>query len=149
MRKLFEKYRELILYVFFGGLTTLVDWASYWLMTDVLHVPYMAAAFLAQVFSILFAYVTNRRFVFESKVRGAAAITAEMVKFFGARGVSLLLNMLVMYLGVDVLHINDKVTKVIASVLVVIANYIFSKLFVFRSSGRREQGEDPNGKKEN
>ena len=64
MRTLFEKYRELILYVFFGGLTTLVDWVSYWLMTDLMHVPYMTAAFLSQVLSILFAYVTNRRFVF-------------------------------------------------------------------------------------
>ena len=128
MRIIFKKYRELILYVFFGGLTTLVDWVSYWLMTDIIHVPYMAAAFLSQIFSILFAYVTNRSFVFESKVRGARAVAVEMIKFFGARGASLLLNML-------------------ASVLVIIANYIFSKLFVFRSAGRGEQGEDPNGKK--
>lgn len=147
MRIIFKKYRELILYVFFGGLTTLVDWVSYWLMTDIIHVPYMAAAFLSQIFSILFAYVTNRSFVFESKVRGARAVAVEMIKFFGARGASLLLNMLVMYVGVDMLHINDKVIKVIASVLVIIANYIFSKLFVFRSAGRGEQGEDPNGKK--
>ena len=137
LRLFFEKYRELILYVFFGGLTTLVDWVSYGLMT---------AAFLSQMFSILFAYVTNRRFVFESRVHGAKAVAAEMAKFFGARGASLLLNMLVMYVGVDILNINDKVIKVIASVLVIIANYIFSKLFVFRSSGHGEQGEDPNGK---
>lgn len=147
MRTLFEKYRELILYVFFGGLTTLVDWVSYWLMTDLLHVPYMAAAFLSQIFSILFAYVTNRRFVFESRVSGVRAVAVEMAKFFGARGVSLLLNMLVMFLGVDLLHVNDKVIKVIASVLVIIANYIFSKLFVFRDKGRGEEGEDPHGKK--
>lgn len=147
MRTLFEKYRELILYVFFGGLTTLVDWASYWMMTDLLHVPYMAAAFLSQVFSILFAYVTNRRFVFESGARGVRAVAVEMVKFFGARGVSLLLNMLVMFLGVDLLHGNDKAVKIAASVLVVIANYIFSKLFVFRNKGRQEEGEDPHGKK--
>ena len=147
MRALFEKYRELILYVFFGGLTTLVDWGSYWVMTDLLRVDYMAAAFLSQVISILFAYVTNRRFVFESRVHGAAAIVAEMVKFFGARGASLLLNMLVMYVGVDMLHMNDKLIKVMASVLVVIANYIFSKLFVFRKAGPEGEGEDPDGKK--
>ena len=146
MRTLFKKYRELILYVFFGGLTTLVDWVSYWLMTDLMHVPYMTAALLSQVLSILFAYVTNRRFVFESRVRGAGAVALEMAKFFGARGASLLLNMLVMFVGVDLLHVNDKLIKVIASVLVIIANYIFSKLFVFRSSGHEGGGEDPNGK---
>ncbi len=129
MRLFFEKYRELILYVFFGGLTTLVDWVSYGLMRDLLHMPYMTAAFLSQMFSILFAYVTNRRFVFESRVHGAKAVAAEMAKFFGARGASLLLNMLVMYVGVDILNINDKVIKVIASVLVIIANYIFSRTF--------------------
>lgn len=147
MRALFEKYREPILYVFFGGLTTLVDWASYWVMTDVLRVDYMAAAFLSQITAILFAYVTNRRFVFDSRARGARAVALEMVRFFGARGASLLLNMLVMYAGVDLLHFNDKVIKVIASVLVVIANYIFSKLFVFRKGGPQGEGEDPDGKK--
>ncbi len=146
MRTLFEKYRELILYVFFGGLTTLVDWVGYWLMTDLLHVPYMTAAFLSQVLSILFAYVTNRRFVFESRVHGVGAVALEMAKFFGARGASLLLNMLVMFVGVDMLHINDKAIKVTASVLVIIANYIFSKLFVFRNQGQSGKGEDPNGK---
>jgi putative flippase GtrA len=146
VRTLFEKYRELILYVVFGGLTTLVDWVSYWLMTDGMHVPYMTAAFLSQLMSIVFAYVTNRRFVFESRVRGAGAVALEMAKFFGARGASLLLNMLVMFVGVDLLHVNDKLIKVIASVLVIIANYIFSKLFVFRGPGHEGGGEDPNGK---
>lgn len=147
MRALFEKYRELIMYGFFGVLTTLVDWASYWVMTDLLRVDYMAAAFLSQILAILFAYVTNRRFVFDSRVHGARAVAVEMVKFFGARGFSLLLNMLVMYAGVDLLHFNDKVIKVIASVLVIIANYILSKLFVFRKGGPEGEGEDPDGKK--
>lgn len=138
MRALFQKYRELILYVFFGGLTTLVDWLSYWLLTDVLHVPYMAANFISQLLSILFAYATNRRWVFESKVHGAKGIAVEMVKFFGARAASLLLNMLCMFVGVDLLHANDKLVKVIASIFVIIANYVFSKLFVFRD-GKKER----------
>ena len=70
IKKYCAKYRELILYVVFGVLTTLVNWVSYWLLADLLHVDYMAATFIAQVLSILFAYVTNRRWVFESKVRG-------------------------------------------------------------------------------
>ena len=72
--------------MFFGGLTTLVDWVSYWLMTDLMHVPYMTAAFLSQVLSILFAYVTNRRFLFVSRVGGAGAVGREIAKFLGARG---------------------------------------------------------------
>lgn len=147
MGALLKKYRELILYILFGGLTTVVDWASYWLMTDILHIPYMTANFISQVVSILFAYVTNRCFVFESKAHGAKAIVVEMVKFFGARVVSMLMNMLVMFVGVDMLRVNDKVIKIAASVLVVIANYIFSKLFVFRNTEQASEGEDPNGEK--
>ena len=136
LKNFLTKYREIILYIFFGGLTTFVNWGSYWLLTDLLQVQYMAAAFWAQIISILFAYVTNRTWVFDSKVRGAKGLVVEMVKFFGARGISLLLDMACMFIGVDLLRMNDKVTKVISSVAVVIANYVFSKLFVFRD---REQ----------
>ena len=129
--KYWQKYHELVLYVFFGVLTTLVNWALYWLLADVLHVHYMAATFLAQVLAILFAYFTNRRWVFESKVHGARAVAMEMARFFAARGVSLVMDMLFMFVGVDLLHVDDKLVKVVSSVAVVIANYVFSKLFVF------------------
>ena len=93
LKSLFLKYKELILYVFFGGLTTLVNWAGYWLLADVFHVPYLWATAIAQVLSILFAYVTNR--------------------IWG-------------------LHVNDMVMKLLSNVIVVIVNYVFSKLIVFR-----------------
>ena len=143
MREVLKKYREIISYLFFGVLTTLVNWVSYFVLADILHVQYMASAFIAQLLSILFAYVTNRRWVFESKVSGAKALMAEMAKFFGARGVSLVLDMLFMYLGVDILRINDKAVKVVSSFFVIVANYIFSKLFVFRNAKAHE--EDQNG----
>jgi len=143
LREVLKKYREIISYLFFGVLTTLVNWVSYFVLADILHVQYMASAFIAQLLSILFAYVTNRRWVFESKVSGAKALMAEMAKFFGARGVSLVLDMLFMYLGVDILRINDKAVKVVSSFFVIVANYIFSKLFVFRNAKARE--EDQNG----
>ena len=60
VKSLFLKYKELILYVFFGGLTTLVNWGSYWILADLFHVPYLWATAIAQIASILFAYVTNR-----------------------------------------------------------------------------------------
>lgn len=126
------KYREPLMYLVFGVLTTLVNWAGYWLLTDLLHAHYMAATVVSQLAAILFAYVTNRIWVFESKVRGAKGIAIEMAKFFGARGISLLLDMGCMFLGVTVLCINDKLMKIIANIIIIIANYIFSKIFVFR-----------------
>ena len=131
IKKYCAKYRELILYVVFGVLTTLVNWVSYWLLADLLHVDYMAATFIAQVLSILFAYVTNRRWVFESKVRGVKGVALEMAKFFGARGASLVLDLAAMYLGVTLLRIDDKLMKLISNGIIIAANYVFSKLFVF------------------
>ncbi|WP_369295237.1 GtrA family protein [Acutalibacter sp.] len=135
IKKYCAKYRELILYVVFGVLTTLVNWVSYWLLADLLHVDYMAATFIAQVLSILFAYVTNRRWVFESKVRGVKGVALEMAKFFGARGASLVLDLAAMYLGVTLLRIDDKLMKLISNGIIIAANYVFSKLFVFKKQG--------------
>lgn len=132
LKSLFLKYRELILYVFFGGLTTLVNWAGYWLLADVFHVPYLWATAIAQILSILFAYVTNRIWVFESKAKGFSAVFWEMVRFFGCRAASFVLDLLCMRIGVGGLHVNDMVMKLLSNVIVVIVNYVFSKLIVFR-----------------
>lgn len=132
LKSLFLKYREFILYVFFGGLTTLVNWAGYWLLADVFRVPYLWATAIAQILSILFAYVTNRIWVFESKAKGFSAVFWEMVRFFGCRAASFVLDLLCMRIGVGGLHVNDMVMKLLSNVIVVIVNYVFSKLIVFR-----------------
>lgn len=134
MAALYQKYRELILYGVFGVLTTVVNWVAYWFLADIVRVPYLASTIIAQLLAILFAYFTNRRWVFESKVRGFKGRAAEMLRFFAARGVALFLDLGCMYVGVDLLHINDKLMKLLANVVVIIANYSFSKLFVFRKA---------------
>ena len=139
MKQLFVKYRELILYVFFGGLTTLVNWGLYWLLANPLGVPYLWATAIAQIASILFAYVTNRIWVFQSKARGFREVSLEMLRFFGARGVSFFLDLGCMYVGVDLLHINDTWMKLLAKILVIIANYVFSKVFVFRKGQEKSK----------
>lgn len=136
MKALFVKYKELILYVFFGGLTTLVNWGLYTLLVDVLHVSYLWSTALAQIAAILFAYVTNRIWVFESRVYGFRGIALEMAKFFGCRAASFVLDIGCMYVGVDLLHINDKWMKLLSNVIIIIVNYALSKLFIFRKSGK-------------
>ena len=70
--------------------------------------------------------------MFQSKARGFREVSLEMLRFFGARGVSFFLDLGCMYVGVDLLHINDTWMKLLANILVIIANYVFSKVFVFR-----------------
>lgn len=132
LKSLFLKYKELILYVFFGGLTTVVNWGGYWLLADLCHVPYLWATAIAQIAAILFAYITNRIWVFESKAKGFSAIFWEMVRFFGCRAFSFVLDLLCMRVGVGILKINDKVMKLLSNIIVIIVNYVFSKLIVFR-----------------
>ncbi len=143
MKALFLKYKEPILYVFFGGLTTLVNWGLYALLTDVLKVPYLWSTAIAQIAAILFAYVTNRIWVFESKVRTLRGIALEMAKFFACRGFSFVLDLGCMYVGVDLLKIDDTWMKLISNVVVIIVNYVFSKVFIFRGQSGKNGKEEP------
>lgn len=132
LRSWFARYREPILYLVFGGLTTVVSFVSYWIFVDVFGIHYMVSTVLSWVTSVTFAYVTNRRWVFESRAAGFAGILREMFRFFACRLASGLMEMLFMWVGVDLLHVNDKIIKLIANVFVILANYVLSKWIVFR-----------------
>ena len=133
IKELYKKYKEVINYLIFGVLTTLVSLAVYYI--SVLTVLDPENAFQLQVANIIswiagvaFAYFTNRKYVFESKETNKVK---EASKFVLARVTTLVMDMLIMWLGVTILHGNDKIVKLISQVVVVVSNYVFSKLFVF------------------
>lgn len=130
--ELYRKYREMILYLIFGGLTTLVNIFSYFVLTDVGKIQYLVSTAIAWVLSVLFAYFTNRVWVFRSTASGAKAIAREMGSFFGCRLLSGVIDMGIMFVCVSVLGLPDKVIKILANVVVIILNYLFSKLFIFK-----------------
>lgn len=132
LKRLYKKYEEMIAYVFFGGLTTLVNIVVFFIVNDVLHIHYLAANAAAWLMSVLFAYVTNRKWVFKSKCRGAAAILREMLLFIGARVMSGLGDMLIMFVCVELIQMPSLVAKIFCNVFVVIFNYIFSKMIIFK-----------------
>lgn len=121
--------RELILYVFFGTLTFFVNVIVYFIFEDLLGVNYIISNILAWFFSVLFAYVTNRIWVFESK---STNIAKEMALFFGGRIFSGAVDTGLMYLFIDILTIGDMISKIVVQIIVVILNYVFSKLIVFK-----------------
>jgi putative flippase GtrA len=121
--------RELVLYVFFGALTFLVNIVTYFIFEDLMGINYLISNILAWFFSVLFAYVTNRIWVFESK---SPDILKEMSLFFGGRIFSGAVDTGLMYLFIDVLMISDLVSKIVVQVIVIILNYVFSKLIVFK-----------------
>ncbi len=131
---LYRKNKEIINYLIFGVLTTVVNIVVFALCADVFHIQYLIANVLAWIMSVIFAYVTNRKYVFESKSEN---IGKEITKFFSSRLSTLALDMIVMWLLVDILTASNLIAKVIANILVIVANYILSKVFVFKEGGKQ------------
>ncbi|KRN74764.1 hypothetical protein IV73_GL001172 [Weissella kandleri] len=132
LKQLLVKYREQILYLVFGGLTTLVNIVVY----GALHLmawPYQLAYWSAWFLAVLFAYLTNRRWVFQSQSRGLSAILRETFNFYFARLLTGLLGSAIMWLGVSALQQNDFIWNIIQNIFVIIANYGLSKWFIFKS----------------
>lgn len=129
MRDFILKYKEVLLYLIFGVLTTLVNIIVYAISTKIFHINWEFSNILAWILSVLFAYVTNRNYVFESKDNN---ILREMCSFFGFRILSFVLDMGFMYLFVNLLKTNDMIAKFIVQVIVIVLNYVFSKLFIFK-----------------
>ena len=133
LSRIYKKYKEIINYLIFGGLTTLVSIGTYALFTIVFNIDYLVSNVLSLIIAVLFAFITNKLFVFASKSRSKKQVSKEIVSFFFFRIVSLGIEMIIMYVFVDLLSINDLITKVIAQVIVILSNYIFSKVFVFKN----------------
>ncbi len=129
-----RKYREQISYLIVGGLTTAVSLASYWIVTKTFLNPedplqLQAANVISWICAVAFAYFANRRYVFRSTEENRLL---EASKFVLSRVATLLMEMGIMGLGVSVMGINDRAVKLAAQVIIIIANYVFSKLMVFR-----------------
>ena len=127
-----KKYKDVILYLFFGVLTTVINIVSYWLMAHPLGFGVMPSTKTAWIVSVLFAYITNRIWVFQSTAKAAVEIAKEILSFVGCRLATGVLDWVCMFVFVDILHINDIVIKCASNVLVIVLNYVASKLLIFR-----------------
>ncbi len=144
LSKLKEKLlnRETVLYIVFGVLTTAVNYAVYY-FCRFLDIDYKVANVIAWIFAVIFAFITNKLFVFESKSWKPATALRELVLFAGARVFSLLIEEGFLLFTVEVLHANDRIMKLIAAVFVVVINYFFSKFFIFKKDGRAKEPARP------
>lgn len=134
LNKYVLKYKDVIPYLFFGVCTTLVNVVVYWGCAHLLCFGTMVSTIIAWVMAVLFAYITNRKWVFKSLAKTKIEIAREIISFFGCRIATGVVDWLCMLLFVEILKLNDVVIKVLANILVVILNYIASKLIIFRGS---------------
>lgn len=124
---------EMISYIVFGVLTTVVNIVSFGLFRTVLHWDLLVANTLAWILSVAFAFITNKVIVFKSKSFETRLFLRELVTFVGARLLSLGVDTLGMFLLVEVLACNDWIAKIIMNIIVVIINYVLSKLIIFKN----------------
>ena len=132
IRPLLHKYRELISYVFWGVMTTAVNYVTYTLLTEVLHIYYLTSTIIAWAVSVLFAYFVNKLFVFQSRDWAWQVALRELWQMVASRLFSLGLEMAIMWFFVDTLHCHHLVVKLAANVVVVIVNYVLSKFIIFK-----------------
>ncbi|MBQ8834863.1 MAG: GtrA family protein [Oscillospiraceae bacterium] len=131
IRKLIEKHWDILSYLFFGVLTTVVNYIVYLPCYNLLGLSASVSNAIAWVFAVAFAYLTNKPFVFKSRDWSAKTVIPELAKFVGCRIGSGAAETVILLLTVDVLGWNGNLWKLVTSVLVVVLNYIGSKLLVF------------------
>lgn len=128
---IFKKYNSLITYAIFGVCTTIINILAFYLLYSVLEIKNVPANIIAWVLAVLFAFITNKLFVFKSISMDFKTLFTEGVSFFACRFLTGVLDVLIMYFAVDVFFQNSTLWKIISNIIVIILNYIVSKVFVF------------------
>ena len=131
----YKKHEEIIRYLVVGGLTTLLNMVAYaagiWILGEELYLVSQVVAF---IIAVIFAYYANKHAVFHTKTESKQDAAREAGSFFLMRIISFALETLLLWLLVDMLHMHSLIAKIPVSVIVIVLNYIFSKLFIFRSA---------------
>jgi putative flippase GtrA len=145
LQDIYYKNEEVIMYLFFGVLTTAVSFVSagvsklimesYGFSKDAVSILSTA---ISWVCAVTFAYITNRIWVFSSQAKTKKELVAEALSFYGGRGFTFVAEIVMMYLGYSLMGFNYWITKIAANVIVLILNYVISKIFVFRKKNNEE-----------
>ena len=135
-----KKYIDVLAYLFFGGCTTLINVAAYWVMTCIFQYSNIPSTIVAWIVAVFFAYLTNRRWVFHSEATGRTAILKETAMFYICRIATGFVDLGSMWFFVDVLKLNGVVMKFMTNILVIVLNFIASKMIIFKRNKVRKSG---------
>ena len=132
IKEYWDKYKDVILYLVFGVFTTVVNIVSYWVCAHVFGMSVMASTVIAWALAVFFAYVTNRTMVFHSSATEKGEIPKEIGSFFACRLGTGVVDWVIMFVFVNVLHFNDMIVKIAANFIVIVLNYVLSKFVIFK-----------------
>lgn len=128
----YKKNKEMLLYLFFGFLSFVVNVILYGLFYEIFHINELIANIFSWIITVVFAFFTNRIWVFESSTDSFKAFMKQMIAFYQGRLVTLVIEEIILFVFITVLAMNSIVVKIAAQVIVIVLNYVFSKLFVFK-----------------
>ncbi len=135
MINIYKKNKEIINYLIFGVLTTVVSFVVYFIFAKVFKIDEVISNVISWFFSVLFAFVTNKLYVFESKETGKKTLLKEIISFYLARlFTGVVCDLGVFALMVKTFKINDVLSKLVTQVIVIVLNYVLSKLIVFKQN---------------
>lgn len=142
IKQLWEKYKHIIAYLFWGVVTTVINLAVFQILSSGIHWNYQLANVIAWFVSVLVAYFTNKVWVFGSHYTTVSYFLVEMLRFFFYRALTLVIDIVITFIGISVLGFKDPmgqfIVKVIDNVIVIIANYVFSKWLIFKDNKQIE-----------
>lgn len=137
IKNLYIKYKEIIPYAVFGVLTTLVNVVVYWICAYVFELSVMTSTIVAWVIAVMFAYITNRKWVFHSEADTTENIIKELFIFIACRLSTGVVDWLCMFIFVDKMCLNDVLIKNLANIFVIVLNYVASKFVIFKRKERQ------------
>lgn len=142
LKTLWDKYKSIVAYLFWGVVTTVVNLATFQILSSGIHWNYEVATVIAWFVSVLVAYFTNKVWVFGSHYSTVSDFITELFRFFFYRALTLVIDIVITFVGISVLGFKDPlgqfIVKVIDNVIVVVANYIFSKWLIFNNNKKIE-----------
>lgn len=130
----YKKHKEVLLYLFFGGLAFIVSIVSFYLLIKYTAMNELVANIISWIITVTFAYITNRIWVFDAATNDGKELLAQIWKFYSGRIVTLVIEELILLVFITWLGMNNMVVKIFAQVVVIVLNYVISKLFVFKKA---------------
>ena len=130
--KIYRKNEEAVNYLFWGFAAFVLGTGLFYVFANVMGLYEQIANVLSWIICVIFAYVTNRTFVFKSKVKGIKNIFAEFKDFIAARILTLVMENVILFVMIDLMDINNMIAKIVGQVVVIVSNYFLSKLWIFR-----------------
>lgn len=135
----YKKYKSVLLYLFFGALTTFISIASFWFFGTFMGMNVHVANSVSWICAVTFAFITNKTWVFSSKTKTAGEFFIQARDFYAGRLLTYFVEELILIIFVNLLKLNQDIVKIVAQVVILVLNYIISKLFVFRKKEKKDK----------